>query len=108
MPVVTLSSVGSAFLPLNPTAKATTCQVTLTSCSTGTVSLYMTTVDPSASFIGGSTTIVYTLLSCALAVTTSAIGGQSSAGLGTGLTYSVLSPLTGLLLVSTATNGTIY
>lgn len=100
MPYLTLTSTnGSATMLLNPVAKATTVQLQLAAASTGAVTLNMTLQDPSN--ISGVTP-VWALLSSGAAMLTSEVQANG------GLVYTVLSPIGGLQVVSTANNGTIY
>jgi len=92
--VTTLSSLGvSTPIMLNPVYKTTTIQVTVASAATGTSSFVQFTLDdptttpaPTISWANLSSTIV-----------------SSVADTGGGLIYTVLSPLGGLRLSSTAT-----
>jgi len=87
---VTLSSVGTAAIILNPVAKSTTVQLIFS--SSGTISVEMTLDDPT---IVGGPSVTWSLLSSAAAMQ------SSTAGTTAGLVYTVLSPLGGVRLNST-------
>jgi len=93
---VTLSSVGTAAIVLNPVAKATTVQLTVTSASTGTwgtTTVEFSLDDPTQTPAPTST---WTALSSALAIASSQI---NAAG---GLVWTVLSPINQVRINSTA------
>jgi hypothetical protein len=92
------STTGTATCVLNPVAKATTIQLTLTASSTGAMQLEVSLDDPT---IVGGPTATWSLLSSGSAMLSSNIGG--SAG---GLTYSFLTPVGGVRINSTANSGT--
>lgn len=93
---VTLSSVGTAAMVLNPLAKSTTVQLTVP--SSGVCQIEVSLDDPS---IPGGPTSTWTLLSSATAMPSSTVGAA-------GLLYTVLSPVGQVRLNSTAviTGGT--
>jgi len=86
---VTLSSVGTATIALNPVAKSTT--FLLTAATSGAVQLDMSLDDPSA-FNAATTT--WALLSSAASI--------NSSNLANGLIYTVLSPVGMVRINSTA------
>jgi len=93
--VTTLSSVGvSGAIVLNPTAKATTVQLTVSATSSGNLYIQYTLDDPSTT---PAPTMTWAMLSSNL---------TSSNVEGVGVTYTVLSPLGGLRISSTAVTTT--
>lgn len=86
---VTLSSVGTATLVLNPVAKSTT--LLLTAASSGAVQLDMSLDDPS---IPGGPTTTWALLSSAASMV--------SSNLANGLVYTVVTPIAQVRINSTA------
>jgi hypothetical protein len=88
---VTLSSVGTATMYLNPVAKATTVQLTASSSQVATVQLDMTLDDPSTT---PAPTIAWSLLSSAAAIV------SSNSLPGVGLVYTILSPIGGVRINS--------
>lgn len=86
---VTLSSVGTATLVLNPVAKSTT--VLLTAASSGAVQLDMSLDDPT---IPGGPTTTWALLSSAASI--------NSSNLANGLVYTILTPIAQVRINSTA------
>lgn len=89
---VTLSSVGTATLILDPTARTTS--VALTVPSSGVTSVEVTLDDPTTT---PAPTLTWTLLSSAAAMASSTVGTA-------GLLYTVLAPIGGVRLNS-STNG---
>ena len=87
---VTLSSVGTASMALNPVAKSTTFQLTVP--SSGTCSIEVSLDDPS---IPGGPSTTWSLLSSAAAMPSSTVGTA-------GLTYTVLTPVGQARINSTA------
>ncbi len=87
---VTLSSVGTAAMALNPVAKSTTLQLTVP--SSGTVQIDVSLDDPT---IPGGPTTTWTLLSSAASMPSSTVGTA-------GLLYTVLTPIAQVRLNSTA------
>jgi hypothetical protein len=85
---ITLSSVGTAAMILNPVAKSTTFQLVVP--SSGVVSVEVTLDDPT---IYGGPSTTWTLLSSGAAMASSTVGTG-------GLIYTVLSPLGGARLNS--------
>jgi len=98
---VTTSSGGTGVIALNPLAKSTTVQLTLTSCSSGAVQIDMSVDDPS---IPGGPSTTWSLLSSGAAMLSSNIGGSNG-----GLIYTVLSPIAQVRINSTqsATSATM-
>ena len=94
---VTLSSVGTATIVLNPVAKSTTLMITLTSASTGAVTLEASLDDPT---IPGGPTATWAAISSGTAMASSLVAL-------TGLVYTVVTPIAAARLNSTATNGPI-
>lgn len=86
---VTLSSVGTATLVLNPVAKSTT--LLLTAASSGAVQLDISLDDPS---IPGGPTATWALLSSAASI--------NSSNLANGLVYTLLTPAAAVRINSTA------
>ena len=86
---VTLSSVGTAAIALNPVAKSTT--VMLTAASSGAVQLDFSLDDPT---IPGGPTTTWALLSSAASI--------NSSNLSAGLVYTVLTPIAQVRINSTA------
>jgi len=82
---ITASSGGTGVIALNPVAKSTTVQLTLTSCSSGAVQIEMSLDDPT--IVSGPTT-TWSLLSSGTAMLSSNIGGSNG-----GLIYTILSPV---------------
>lgn len=89
---VTLSSVGTATMALNPLAKSTTFVLTLA--SSGTVQIDISADDPS---IPGGPTTTWALASSAASMASSALGSTT-----TGIVYTVLSPIGQARIKSTA------
>jgi hypothetical protein len=94
---VTLSSVGTATINLNPVARTTTLMISLTSASTGTVTLEASLDDPT---IAGGPTATWAAISSGAAMASSVV-------FTTGLVYTLLTPIAAVRLNSTATNGPI-
>lgn len=93
--VTTLSSVGTSdAIILNPTAKATTVQLTVSATSSSNLYVMYTLDDPTTT---PAPTVTWAALSSNI---------SSSAAEGIGVTYTVLSPLGGLRLSSTAVTST--
>jgi len=94
--VTTLSSAGtSAAVVLNPVAKATTLQLTVSSSAgAGVMDIQMTLDDPSTT---PAQTLTWSIISSAAAIAT----GTGIADVG-GLTYTVVTPIGGVRLHSTA------
>ena len=93
--VVTLSSVGTAALFLNPVSKSTTVMLSAgTAGSTGAVTIELTLDDPTTT---PAPTITWGLLSSGSAMLSSNV---------TSLLYTVLSPIGGVRINSTANNNT--
>jgi len=88
---VTLSSLGTATIALNPVAKSTTVQLIFS--SSGTISVEMTLDDPTLVPLGGPA-LTWSLLSSAAAMQ------SSTAGTTAGLVYTILSPIGGVRLNS--------
>ncbi len=95
---ITLSSVGTAAIILDPTAKATTVQLSASSSGVSTVQVEMTLDDPT--LVGGPT-LTWTLLSSASAIT------SSNNVFGAGLVWTVLSPLGGVR-INSSVNATVF
>lgn len=92
---VTLSSVGTATMILNPVAKTTTIMLSAgTAGSTGAVTIEMSLDDPT---IYGGPTATWAAISSGSAMLSSNV---------TSLVYTVLSPIAGLRINSTANNNT--
>ncbi len=89
---VTLSSVGTATMVLNPTARTTTLLYTTTA-SSGVGQVEVSVDDPS---IPGGPASTWALLSSATAMPSTTVGT------GTGLVYTVLTPVAQVRLNSTA------
>lgn len=94
---VTLSSVGTATINLNPVARTTTLMISLTSASTGAVTLEASLDDPT---IAGGPTATWAAISSGTAMASSNV-------FTTGLVYTLLTPIAAVRLNSTATNGPI-
>jgi hypothetical protein len=94
--VTTLSSLGtSAAIVLNPVSKATTLQLTVSSSAgAGVMDIQMTLDDPSTT---PAPTITWSIISSAAAIAT----GTGIADVG-GLVYTVVTPIGGVRLHSTA------
>jgi hypothetical protein len=92
---VTLSSVGTATIILNPVSRSTTVGlITGTAASTGTVTVEFTLDDPT--IVGGPSLSWFTLSSGAAMLSSNV----------TNLVYTVLSPIGGVRINSTANNNT--
>jgi len=93
---VTLSSVGTATIVLNPVAKSTTVQLTtVLGSSLSTVQIDMSLDDPTTT---PAPTMTWALLSSAATMGSSLIAGV-------GLVYTVLSPIGAVRINSTANAG---
>ena len=95
---VTLSTAGTAVIVLDPVAKATTIQLTASSSGVSTVQVDMSLDDPT--IVSGPAT-TWSLLSSAAAIT------SSNNVFGTGLVYTVLSPL-GAVRINSSTIATTF
>src|SRR5882724_2049703 len=96
--VVTLSSVGTAAMILNPVAKSTTVILSgAVAASSGGVQIELTLDDPT---IVGGPSITWGLLSSA--------AGMNSYALLNGLVYTVLSPIGGVRINSSALTATTW
>ena len=95
---VTLSSVGTATIVLDPTAKATTVMLSASSSGVSTVQVDMSLDDPT--IVSGPTT-TWALLSSAAAMT------SSNNVFGSGMVWTVLSPV-GMVRVNSSVNATTF
>jgi hypothetical protein len=95
---VTLSSIGTATINLNPVARTTTLMISLTSASTGAVTLEASLDDPT---IAGGPTATWAMISSGAAMASSSVFTNG------GLVYTLLTPIAAVRLNSTATNGAI-
>lgn len=96
--ITTLSSVGTSTpIILNPNSKCTTVQVSVTATSSGNFTVQYTLDDPSTT---PAPTVTWTALSSNFSSSTIEAAG--------GATYTVLSPLGGVRIISTAVTTTTF
>jgi len=94
---VSLSSAGTATIMLDPVKSTTSLQVTLTAASSGAFQLETSLDDPN---VIGSPSATWSPLSSGLAMVSSNVAGS-------GLLYTVLSPLNAVRINSSSNVGTI-